>query len=172
MLNKILILMITLVVSGCSSTYQHTDLQSLAIKLDPNRGVLISVPDDGLYETKQYHNSGQMTANAVRAAFVKNARMVNIAKDCRDIECLDKIDVEKYGYFVMPVILHWEDRATEWSGIPDRIEIQLIIFDTVSKKELANSSYIGKSKWATLGGDHPQDLLPEPTNDYVSSLYK
>ncbi|WP_254924651.1 DUF4823 domain-containing protein [Aeromonas sp. A35_P] len=29
----------------------------------------------------------------------------------------------------------------------------------------------GKSKWATFGGDHPQDLLPEPTEKYVNSLY-
>ena len=84
-----------------------------------------------------------------------------------------EIDTEKYGYFVKPVILswEWEDRATEWSGKADRIEIQLIIYDVVTKKERANSSYTGKSKWATFGGDHRQDLLPEPTNSCVNSLY-
>ena len=69
-------------------------------------------------------------------------------------------------------ILQWEKRATEWSGRPDQIEIQLVIFDAVTKEVLANSSYSGKSKWLTFGGDHPQDLLPEPTSQYVTSLYK
>ena len=71
-----------------------------------------------------------------------------------------------------PEILHWEDRATEWSGKSDRIEIQLVIYDAVTRKELANSSYTGTSKWATFGGDHPQDLLPEPTYQYVNGLYQ
>jgi hypothetical protein len=35
--------------------------------------------------------------------------------------------------------------------------------DTSSKNKLAKTSYTGKSKWTIFGGDHPQDLLPEPT---------
>ena len=102
----------------------------------------------------------------------KNVRKVDLADDCREDECLSKIDIEKYAYFIKPVILSWEDRATEWSGRPDRIEIQLVIYDAVTKQELASSSYTGRSKVATLGGDHPQDLLEEPTNAYVNSLYQ
>ncbi len=56
--------------------------------------------------------------------------------------------------------------------LSDQIEIQLVIFDVRIQVELANVSYHGKSKWLTLGGDHPQDLLPEPTTQYVNSLYK
>ncbi|WP_084684845.1 DUF4823 domain-containing protein [Methylohalobius crimeensis] len=173
MIIRILILTtVMMVVSGCASTYRHSELQAPVAKLDSSLGVLISVPEDGWYENTQYRNSGRMAANAVRAAFSKNARKVDIAQDCRDEECLDGIDAEKYGYFVKPVILHWEERATEWSGKPDRIEIQIVIYDAVTKSEVANSSYTGKSKWATFGGDHPQDLLPEPTNEYVSNLYQ
>ncbi|MOA60072.1 hypothetical protein D3C78_1848620 [compost metagenome] len=51
------------------------------------------------------------------------------------------------------------------------IEIQVVIYDTLSKKNIANSSFKGKSKWATFGGDHPQDLLPEPAEKYVNALY-
>ncbi len=68
-------------------------------------------------------------------------------------------------------ILHWEDRATEWSGRPDRVEVQISVYDTSTREEVASSSYSGKSKWATFGGDHPQDLLSEPTDNYVRSLY-
>lgn len=172
MIKKLLALSAILLVTACTSTYRHSELQTPAANLDPRLGVLISTPEDGWYENQQYRNSGQMTANAVRSAFAKNARKVDLAKNCSGEECLGSIDIEKYGYFVKPVILHWEERATEWSGKPDRIEIQLVIYDTATKEELANSSYTGKSKWATFGGDHPQDLLPEPTNAYVSSLYK
>ncbi len=172
MIKKLLIFSIILLVAACTSTYRHSEIQTPSAKLDSSLGVLISIPENGWYENQQYKNSGQMTANAIRAAFAKNARRVDLANKCQDEICLESIDVEKYGYFVKPVILHWEERATEWSGKPDRIEIQLIVYDTATREALANSSYTGKSKWATFGGDHPQDLLPEPTNAYVSSLYK
>jgi hypothetical protein len=30
----------------------------------------------------------------------------------------------------------------------------------------------GRNKWATFGGDHPQDLLAVPLRKYVASLYQ
>ena len=161
---------------GCASSYKHSELQTQTKKLDSSIGVVISIPEDGWYENTQYHNSGQMTAlmpsNAIKSAFSKHAKRVDIINECIKEECLEQINNGKYGYYVKPVILHWEERATEWSGKPDRIEISLVVFDTTTKEELANFSYTGKSKWATLGGDHPQDLLPEPTNEIVGKLYK
>ena len=172
MKTKLLYLFLIILVTGCASTYKYKELQSIEIKLDSSKGVLISTPEDGFYGSTQYHNSGRMTANAVRAAFSKYASRVDVINTCHGDDCLNSIDTEKYGYYVRPEILHWEERATEWTGLPDRIEIQLVIYDTVTKNELVNSSYTGKSKWATFGGDHPQDLLPEPTNKYASSLYQ
>jgi len=112
-----------------------------------------------------------MTANAALAAFSKNARKVSLAAGCQGSGCLDDVDSNEYGYFVEPIILHWEERATEWSGLPDRIEIQLIIYSTVTNRQIANASFKGKSSWFTFGGDHPQDLLAEPTNEFVQGLY-
>ena len=172
MKTKLLYLFLAIIVTGCASTYKYKEFQSIETKLDRSKGVLISTPEDGLYGNTQYHNSGRMTANAVRAAFSKYSSRVDVINTCHGDDCLNSIDTEKYGYYVRPEILHWEERATEWTGLPDRIEIQLVIHDAVTKNELVNSSYTGKSKWATFGGDHPQDLLPEPTNQYVSSLYQ
>lgn len=172
MKTKILYLFLVILVTGCASTYKYKEFQSIETKLDRSKGVLISTPKDGRYGKTQYNNSGIMTAKAVRGAFSKYASMVDVTDTCYGDDCLHSINIEKYGYYVRPVILQWEDRATEWSGKPDRIEIQLVIYDAVTKKELVNSTYTGKSKWATFGGDHPQDLLPEPTNESVSSLYQ
>jgi len=169
---KTLLVLSVFLITGCASKYNHTELQSPKSRLDHTKGVLISTPEDGWYENTQYRNSGRMTTNAVRAAFAKFASPVGIEDSCHGDDCFNAIDTEKYKYYVKPVILHWEERATEWSGKPDRIEIQLVIYDTVTKNELANSSYTGKSKWATFGGDHPQDLLPKPTDEYVKSLYQ
>lgn len=169
---KYVLISLTLLTTGCGSTYKHYDVNQIDTKLDSKKGVLISTPEDGWFKDTQYHNSGRMTANEVRAAFSKESSRVDLVTNCHGDNCLSNIDIGKYGYYVKPEILHWEDRNTEWSGIPDSIEIQLIIFDAVTKKELANASFSGRSKWGTFGGDHPQELLQEPTNNYVKSLYR
>lgn len=161
-----------LFLSGCSSSYKHSEYQSPEVKLDQSMGVLISTPENGWYDQTEYRNSGRMTANAIRSAFSKNTSKVTITTDCKGQECLNSIDTDTYGYFVEPIILHWEDRATEWSGKLDKVEIQIITYDSKNKKEIGNTTYTGKSKWLTFGGDHPQDLLEEPTQKYVESLYK
>ncbi|PKG57021.1 DUF4823 domain-containing protein [Shewanella sp. Choline-02u-19] len=158
--------------AGCSSSYKHNEFQSPEVKLDQNFAVLISTPENGWYGETEYKHSGQMTANAIRSAFSKNTRKVAITADCKGKNCLDSIDSSQYGYYVEPIILHWEDRATEWSGKADKVEIQIITYDTKTKKEIGNTTYSGKSKWLTFGGDHPQDLLEQPTHEYIGTLYK
>lgn len=164
--------LLAILAGGCASTYEYDELRPVSASLDRAQGVLISTPEDAWYESKQYRNSGRMTTNAIRAAFPKHTSRVDVVNTCHGDDCLSSIDVEKYGYYVKPEILQWEDRATEWSGKSDRLEIQIAVYDAVTKKELANSSFTGKSKFATFGGDHPQDLLAEPMNNYVSDLYK
>jgi hypothetical protein len=158
------------ILSACASTYTSTPVVQPGLKLDPSKSVFIATPANGEYGSAVYANSGKMTANAVRVAFSRFTTNTTISPDCRDLVCLGKSQAQPYDYYVVPEILHWEDRATEWSGIPDRLEVKLSIFDG-NKKELASTIITGKSKWATLGGDHPQDLLPEPLNKYVESLY-
>ena len=157
--------------SGCASTYQETALKPPTEKLQSGASLLIATPANGVYETKEYAGSGDSTARAVRAAFARYSNDVNVSAECRDLECLQNSQPTGVDYYVVPEILHWEDRNTEWSGIPDRIEIKMAVYSAKDGAELATSVVTGKSKWATFGGDHPQDLLPEPINAYVESLF-
>lgn len=63
-------------------------------------------------------------------------------------------------FLVYPQIVHWSDRATEWSGIPDRITLDLTIYDIATGDVLNRQEIRASSRWATFGGDHPQELLP------------
>ena len=140
-------------------------------KLNPYAGILISVPENGWYGEKTYTNSGKETAKAVKNAFLKHSKIVVISDSCKKEDCLKSIDVEKYAYYVKPEILHWEDRATEWSGRADKVKIQVVVYDSSSKKQIAEFSYSAKSKWLTFGGDQPQDLLQKSLDHYVNLLF-
>lgn len=158
-----------LLISGCSSTYTHNNFSNSGQNLHAGKSLIIATPSNGRYGDNTYQSSGEMTASAARAEFSKHSNNVTISESCSDIECLKK--GESFVYYVVPEILQWEDRATEWSGLPDRIEIKITIYTGENFDVVASTTFTGKSKWATFGGDHPQDLLPTPMNTYISSLY-
>lgn len=170
MIKKIFITLFLLILSGCVSTYKSDVLVKSDAKLNSTLTVLVATPINGTYDGEAYPNSGEATAIAVRSAFMRHISKVEVSRKCSDIECLKLESNGEYGYLVVPVILHWEDRATEWSGIKDKLEIKIVVYSSEGT-EVGSTIIHGKSKWATFGGDHPQDLLPEPIQSYVQSLY-
>jgi hypothetical protein len=69
-----------------------------------------------------------MTALATKTAFARFSNSITISDDCKDLPCFKNAASVNFDYFVIPEILHWEDRATEWSGIPDKIEVKISIY--------------------------------------------
>ncbi|WP_248744250.1 MULTISPECIES: DUF4823 domain-containing protein [unclassified Pseudomonas] len=163
------IIVLSVLMSGCSAKYVQQDLTTSPEKLIQGQSVSIATPVDGRYETTVYKASGAMTADAVRSAFARYANQVKVSESCADLACIRQQG--NAGYYVVPEILHWEDRATEWSGIPDRIEVKLAIYGAKGDEPLASTVVSGKSKWLTFGGDHPQDLLQKPIESYVKAQY-
>lgn len=157
--------------SGCSAKYSTNNVQENTELLKTDTSVVIAIPVDGFYAAQKYAGSGNSTANEISSAFMKYSDKVTVSQECHDLNCLKERNIITQGYYVVPQILHWEDRATEWSGIPDKIEIKITIYNVESNSRIASAIISGKSKWATSGGDHPQDLLSEPVGSYISSLY-
>ncbi len=157
--------------SGCTATYKHNLLSKPNTKLDPRKSVVIATPTNGSYGSKEYPASGKTTAQVIRSSFSKQTNNISVSIDCSDVTCFQNLNSNIYDYYVIPEILHCEDRAPEWSGISDKIEIKVSIYEYPNWKEFSSTIINGKSKWATFGGDHPQDLLPDPLNGYIESLY-
>ncbi|HFF8547281.1 TPA: DUF4823 domain-containing protein [Kluyvera cryocrescens] len=170
-MNRILALFAAIILAGCSAKYNTNNIQNTSELLLKDLPIAITSPVDGVYETTTYAGSGGATSAAVKAAFLRHTDKVKVYPDCEDVDCLKNKHAISRGYYVVPNILHWEDRATEWSGIPDRIEIKITVYNAETNNRVASTIISGKSKWATFGGDHPQDLLPDPVNAYISSLY-
>ena len=82
--------------SGCASTYKHSTLAEPRAKLVRGKTVLIATPANGFYESKEYQNSGKMTASAIRAAFARFASSTTISPNCKEISCLDRNPVPDY----------------------------------------------------------------------------
>ena len=154
---KILFLMATLFLVGCSSTYERIDIKTLSSPLNKDKPVFVTQPVNGSYGEIVYHNSGVMTQLALQKSLTTYTELTDSKTTA--------------GYIFEPKILHWEDRATEWSGKKDKITIQVRVYKMPSKEKVADSTINGSSKFITFGGDHPQDLLKEPFDLFIKSLY-
>jgi hypothetical protein len=160
--------------TGCTNTYkmETLPLETPAVKagttlptLKAGDQVVVSKPADGQYGQKPYKGSGAMVQLAVVGCLKAN-RLDAMAKD--EAAGATKSPSK---WQVVPTILEWEDRATEWSGLPDRIKVEL---RTIDPTGCARDATIisGSSKWATFGGDHPQDMLAPAMVPWAAHLLK
>jgi Domain of unknown function (DUF4823) len=167
------ILGVALFLGACADTHELIrNGDAVAARLTPVDTVFIAVPEDGVYGTDSYRGSGQNTAQIIYSAFAKHTRTAKMGHSIQSFdEALTSTRQGGQKYLVYPTILHWEDRATEWSAIPDKVEVKIEVVDTASGDAIASCVIKGKSGLATFGGDHPQDLLPEPAEEFASSMY-
>jgi len=137
-----------------------------------NASTCIAIPADGRYGDQVYHGSGQTTAEAVNRAFAPylNTTVLTAAGEAQHQALLDAAE-QQCRYLLYSQILHWEDRATEWSGKPDRVALKLSVFQSKTGKTLDSMVFKANSSSFTLGGDHPQDLLYKPLKRYAAELF-
>jgi hypothetical protein len=139
------LLILSTTVCGCTATYTQNNIIDLGSKLTKSRPIVIATPVDGYYMDQQYPNSGKMTATAVKSSFAMFATSTVVVPNCNTLECLKNSQPNDSSYYVIPEILHWEERATEWSGLPDKIEIKLSVNDGQNLKSIASTVISGKS---------------------------
>ncbi len=173
MIKGLMVFVVASFLVACADTHQLIRNDALsAVRLTPADAIFIAVPEDGAYGSDVYRGSGQNTAQIVYSAFAKHTRAAKVGRSVQSFdEALASTRQEGRKYLVYPTILHWEDRATEWSAIPDKVEVKIELVDAETANAMTSGIIKGKSGLATLGGDHPQDLLSEPVEEFVSSMY-
>ena len=109
-----------LLLAACADTHQLVRVDdSPSIRLTSNDAIFIAVTEDGAYGAEVYRGSGQNTAQIIYSAFAKHTRSAKIGRSTHSFdEAMEAARKIGHKYLVYPTILHWEDRATEWSMIP------------------------------------------------------
>lgn len=171
-MRQAVILMAAILLVGCAGYQMHVETPGQPTPLTRNAHACIAVPADGHYETQTYKGSGESTAESVNRAFAPylDTTMLTTPAEAQEAALADS---QKQGcvYLLYSQILHWEDRATEWSGKPDRAALKLMVLSVPDGKVLDDMIFHAKSSLWTFGGDHPQDLLYKPLKQYASELF-
>lgn len=173
MRNIASVLLSLVLLSACAdSTQLMRNGQGATRHLTATDSIYIAVSRNGSYGKEQYESSGLNTSQIIYAAFEKRLHGVEVAHDYQSFDdALKYAQSNNFTILVYPTVLHWEDRATEWSGLPDRVEVKLEVVEAKDGKAIDSVVIVGKSGVATFGGDHPQDLLPKPVEEYVAGLF-
>jgi hypothetical protein len=126
------------------------------------------MPEDGRYNLKEYSGSGRETARVVAATLRGMTAKTTEARDVQTPEeALGHARAAGADFILRTTIMHWEDRATEWSGRRDQVLIQYELLSTKTAEEIDSAVMSGASKWFTFGGDHPIDLVAKTARDFV-----
>lgn len=174
MRNLITIFLLTITLYGCADSARIVqDEGYVPLTISKTSTAYVSIPKDGSYGTSIYSGSGQSVASIIRSALLTHLVEVNEGNEYEAYkQALYSSQNSGADYLFFPSILHWEDRATEWSGIPDKAEIKIVVIEVKTGNKVSSATINGSSGLATFGGDHPQDLLPEPVEKYVDSIFK
>ena len=159
--------------TACSSKYKTDTFTPPPEPLSTSGSAYVMLARDGAYGARTYPGSGHTVSRLLYDAIsnhVSNADLAT-AVESRD-DAFKSARKDGMTYVFEPVILNWEDRATAWSGRPDRITIRITVWEAATSKKLASSSERASSKWATFGGDHPQDLVPHVVNTFANRVFR
>ena len=173
-MKRLLILVVSLVtLSGCASQYQIRSLSGSdhAVVLNRRGGVYITVPADGRYQDIHYPGSGQLVAQVLAMEFSKYARTVQTAPSRLRDDGMSEARRAGSDYLVVPMITHWEQRATEWSGLPSRMGLRITVLDVASGKQLLSEGIVARTSKVTFTATTPDALLKKPIEKVVKRLY-
>ena len=161
--------------TACQNTYHQevTNPTPNAAPFTSKNHIYVALPEDGLDDKEPVASSGKRTALAIRDAFNRHTKYVTVATVPETLpDAIEHARNIAADHVVYPTILAWKDRHTEWTGIRDRLDLQIDVVDAGSGQTIRTSKIQGTSKWMSDGGEAPQDLLAEPVETFVRSLFR
>lgn len=161
--------------TGCiTSIHSDHDAKSIAKKtISINDKFYIAVGNEGRYKTIRYKGSNIELENAIEKQLSKYASNIICGNQIMDLTSAKAYAKSKgCNILIYSRILHWEDRATAWSGLSDEVEIKTVIYDL--RNDIVLDSFIaeGSSANLTFLNDGPSDLLDTPYRRYFNSLFE
>jgi hypothetical protein len=167
-------LLVLVLASGCTSTYSEKNVTNEPPPiLRSNSRIYIAIPFDASFKKTVAQGSGKQTAEELHVVFLRYTKAVFLSRFPESLaEALESARKASAEYLVYPEIIRWEDRATEWSGRRDQLQLKIDLIDLSTSRAVFSREITATGKWMSDGGDSPRDLLGEPLQQYVNALFR
>ena len=157
-------MVLALLFTGCASYHDYA-VSGGAGTLPT--GAKIFIAQAPAFTTVKDADVARLATLALANAARKDHDQVEVAEACASRE-INLAEARKRQCTVMlqPLVLVWQDNATEWSGNPDRVEFNIEAVDVATGRQLGSSDVRNSSGFFTPIGFKPQDLLAKTFFDY------
>ena len=172
MKKTFLSLLTLLALTGCATNNVTFNIDEK--DLNRNQSLYVMLPENGYYGAKEYKFSGNtVQKNLVRAFQRYSVADVKASSNINSIqESLVEAKQEKIDLLICPEITHWEDRNTPWSGIRDKVGINVRVIDVNTQQVINDADLYGTNNWFTFVNNRPDVLVPDMIQKYTDLLYK
>ena len=187
----IIIVSILVLINGCYPRMHQTlrDDHFKSINFNNDEKIAVMLTDDGSHtfvygvsdveanmtpqteKTEFYLGSGIIVANKVQASLLNLFSQVEKLNTKNKEKAILLCKQQNVKFLVVPTILHWEDRNTPWSGISDKIEVKIEVFDMILDKMVNSIIFKANNEWATLTDKPPEDLLNGEFNKAIVDMF-
>jgi PBP1b-binding outer membrane lipoprotein LpoB len=163
-----------LVLAACETTYTEKNLTNEPPPiLKSTSRIYVAIPFDASFKDTVAQQSGKNTAEAFQVAFLRYSRSVYTSKFPESAgEALESARRANMEYVLYPTILRWEDRATEYTGLRDRLALKVDLIDLNSGTIVFSREAEVTGKWMSDGGETPRDLLTDPAEQFANSVFR
>jgi hypothetical protein len=166
-LIRVSIIGILLLVSlGCATSRTNTKIP-LKSEIDKTKIIYVMQAKDGAYGGTVYEGSGLEVSKRIMRTLRKVQPLAQLVEETNETDAV-KIAKEKgASYLVVPDLLHWEDRATAWSGYRDKVKIELRLLRLDPIEVISAQSYYTTNNSITFLSTKPEDLLNERFDKFI-----
>jgi hypothetical protein len=134
-------------------------------------GVWVVEPSDGSYGGTQYAGSGRIVAKRVLETVREEFPLAQLFADGEEGAAARLAADQGVALIVSPTILHWEDRATAWSGFRDKVRIEVRLLSVEPPGLISDVTFESRNNSITLLDRRPEDLLDDDFDEAVLSLF-
>ncbi|MGN0022702.1 MAG: DUF4823 domain-containing protein [Elusimicrobiaceae bacterium] len=196
-MRKIIYLLFVILFAGCATAdIDHlSQVQYQGALLQSEQKIFVALPKDGAFGHIDYINSGRDVQQSFYDNFLRYTDQVILAKvelsidEAKSQALKQNADILVYpvishwedrnnginqnvGILVYPVISHWEDRNTPWSGLRDKVRINITVYSVKDGRTLDKTTMYATNNWLAFVNANPQNRLKTIIDPYVKALYK
>ena len=122
---------------------------------------------DGAYGGKTYKGSGLNVSKIILRTLRNVQPLAQLVEETNEADAIKIAKQKDASYLIVPDLLHWEDRATAWSGYRDKVKIELRFLSLNPIETISSQTYYTTNNSITFLNTKPEDLLDERFDKFI-----
>lgn len=159
--------------SACAySKMSQRPTGSSGVKLGSSDLLFVMLSPDGSYGKAKYTGSGRKLAMRVLQIVRQRYPHTQMIEVTSELDAIRQSKEQGATYLLSPQILHWEEHATAWSGLRDKVQVGLRLIRLDTGQLAASNEFEARNNSMTLFSIRPEELLDDNFEAAVFALFQ